>query len=312
MTENLALRDVFGNYLKENAEKYKNLVVLDADLSSSTKTSKFAEKCPNRFFNMGISEQNMMGTALGFAISGKMPVVSGFTIFTTGRAWEFARMACHDKLNVKIITTHGGIVGEDGSTHNALEDLSLMSSLPNLTILIPCDEVELLSMLYYSFDYNGPIYMRLPRGAFPRIHEPNYKFSVKDIDVLKEGTDYCLIGTGYGSVLANENAIEIEKELGVSLKVINLSCIKPINEQILLSNIEHMKGIVLIEEHNIYSGVGNIVSRIISKNHPKPMRFIGIEDKFVQSGKRNEILESYGLNKENIINKLHEIIKSNK
>ena len=170
------LRDVFGNLLVELGEKNSDIVVLDADLSSSTRTSKFAKVFPKRFFNMGIAEQNMMGTALGFAISGKIPVVSGFTIFTTGRAWEFIRLACHDNLNIKIITTHAGIVGEDGSTHHALEDLSLMSSLPNLTILCPADDIELVSMLEYSFKYEGPIYIRLPRGSFPRIHNKDYKY----------------------------------------------------------------------------------------------------------------------------------------
>ncbi|MFX1396082.1 MAG: transketolase family protein [Promethearchaeota archaeon] len=305
----LALREIFGNYLVEHAEKYLNLVVLDADLSSSTRTFKFANKYPDRFFNMGIAEQCMMGTAIGLAISGKMPVVSGFTIFTTGRAWEFIRMVCHDQLNVKIITTHGGIVGEDGSTHNALEDFSLMASLPNLTILVPCDDIELISMLNFCFEYKGPIYVRLPRGAFSRIHKPGYQFSVDNIDVIKDGSDFCLIGTGYGTVLSCENAIDIEKELDISLKIINLPCIKPINEQKLLSLVSNTKGIVVVEEHNVYSGIGNILARIISKKMPKAMRFIGIEDTFVRSGNRSTILDSYGLNKENIVEKLKELIQ---
>jgi len=162
---------VFGNFLVENGKKYKEVVVLDADLSSSTRTSNFAKAFPNRFFNMGIAEQNMLGTALGFAISGKIPIVSGFSIFTTGRAWEFIRLACHDNLNLKIIVTHGGLVGEDGSTHNALEDLSIMSTLPNLTILVPADRIELVQMLEYALNTNGPFYIRLPRGSFPKIHK---------------------------------------------------------------------------------------------------------------------------------------------
>ena len=176
----LTLRDTFGNYLIEIGEKNKDVIVLDADLSTSTRTSKFAEIFPKRFFNMGIAEQNMLGTALGFAISGKIPVVSGFSIFTTGRAWEFIRFVCHDKLNVKIITTHGGIVGEDGSTHNALEDLSIMAILPNLTVLVPADNIELVQLLDNAFNIEGPFYIRLPRESFPKIHDENYKFFQKE------------------------------------------------------------------------------------------------------------------------------------
>ena len=172
------LRDTFGDYLVENGNKLKDIVVLDADLSSSTKTFKFAEKFPDRFFNMGVAEQNMLGSAIGFAISGKTPVVSGFSIFTTGRAWEFIRLASHDNLNVKIITTHGGIVGEDGSTHNALQDLSLMSTLPNLNVLVPVDNIELVEMLEFAFNMEGPFYIRLPRDSFPKIHDEDYKFYI--------------------------------------------------------------------------------------------------------------------------------------
>ena len=191
-----AFRETFGNYLVEIGKKHEEVVVLDADLSSSTMTFKFAKEYPNRFFNMGVAEQNLLGTALGFAVSGKIPVVSGFTIFTTGRAWEFIRVACHDKLNVKIITTHGGIVGEDGSTHNAFEDLSLMSILPNLTVLLPADNVELIHILKYAFETTGPFYIRLPRTSFPKIHDDHYKFTLGEPDVLIDGNDICLIGTG--------------------------------------------------------------------------------------------------------------------
>ncbi|MDX1798701.1 MAG: transketolase family protein, partial [Candidatus Lokiarchaeia archaeon] len=167
------LRDTFGNFLVEEGHKNNDIIVLDADLSTSTRTNKFAKEFPSRFFNMGIAEQNMIGTALGFAISGKIPIVSGFSIFTTGRAWEFIRFACHDNLNIKIITTHGGIVGEDGSTHNALEDFSLMTSLPNLTVLVPSDNIELVKILEYALNTEGPFYVRLPRDSFPKIHTAN-------------------------------------------------------------------------------------------------------------------------------------------
>ncbi|MFX0032333.1 MAG: transketolase family protein [Candidatus Hodarchaeota archaeon] len=303
-----SLRDTFGDFLVKIGSKNSNIVVLDSDLSSSTRTYKFAKKYPDRFFNMGIAEQNMVGVALGLAISGKIPVVSGFSIFTTGRAWEFIRMACHDNLNVKIITTHGGIVGEDGSTHNALEDISLMSILPNLTVLVPSDSIELIQMLEYAFRMHGPVYIRLPRASFSNIHEENYNFLLGEPDILKEGSDYCLIGMGYGSALAVTNATIFEEELNCSIKVINLSSIKPINEERLFNEVESMKGIVVIEEHNIYCGFCSIIARILSQKQSLPMKFLAINDSFIQSGSREKLLDAYGLNITNIKDKLLELI----
>ncbi len=297
----LDFRETFGNYLVKNGENYKDVVVLDADLSSSTRTNKFAQAFPKRFFNIGIAEQNMLGAALGFAISGKTPVVSGFSIFTIGRAWELIRFACHDNLDIKIITTHGGIVGEDGSTHNSLEDLSMMSSIPNLTVLVPADNIELLQILKYVFTNRGPFYIRLPRYSFPKIHSDDYIFSLGKPDILKDGNDICLIGMGYGSTLAFQTAKIIEKRLNISVKVINLSTIKPIDQKELIKIVLNVKGIVVIEEHNIYCGFGSIISRIVSENSPKPMRFVGIYDSFLQSGTRESILNYYGLNFDNIL-----------
>ena len=304
------LRDTFGKFLLESGEKYKDIVVLDSDLSSSTRTNMFSGKFPDRFFNMGLAEQNMLGAALGFAISGKIPIVSGFSIFTTGRAWEFIRLASHDNLNVKIITTHGGIVGEDGSTHNALEDLSLMSALPNLNVLVPSDNIDLIQILEYAFNARGPFYIRIPRGSFPKIHDPEYTFSIGKPDVLKEGKDICIIGTGYGSILGKSLATKIEKELGISLKIINFSSIKPIDQNLLLNELKSIKGVVIIEEHNIYCGVGSIFARIISEKNPLPMRFVGIRESYGHSGKREKILNDLGLNFENVKIQVEALIKN--
>ena len=303
------LRDTFGDYLVDLGKKNNNIVVLDADLSSSTRTNKFAKAFPERFFNMGIAEQNMLGTALGFAISGKIPVVSGFSIFTTGRAWEFIRFACHDNLNVKIITTHGGFVGEDGSTHNALEDLSLMASLPNLKVLIPSDNIELSQILEYSLNHDGPFYIRLPRGTFPKIHTLKYKFSLGHPDIIKEGDDICLIGTGYGSILALKTVPLIEQQLNISIKIINLPSIKPIDSKILLQEIRNIKGLIVIEEHNIYCGFGSILARIITEKKALPMKFIGVKNSFGQSGNRKKLLNAYGLNENIIADKIKELLE---
>ncbi len=301
------LRDTFGSFLVEEGKKNDEIIVLDADLSVSTRTNKFAKNFPNRFFNMGIAEQNMVGTALGFAISGKTPVVSGFSIFTTGRAWEFIRFACHDNLNIKIITTHAGIVGKDGSTHNALEDLSLMTSLPNLTVLIPSDNIELIKILEYTFKTEGCFYIRLPRDSFPKIHSENYSFNFGKPDILKDGKDICLIGTGYGSVLAMESVLGIEKELNLSIKIINLPTVKPIDEKSLLNEIREIKGIIVLEEHNTYCGFGSIIARIISKRQPKIIRFVGINNTFAQSGKRDVVLNMYRLNKQELVRQIKKI-----
>ena len=305
-----ALRDTFGDFLVKIGNLNNKIVVLDSDLSSSTRTYKFAKKYPERFFNMGIAEQNTIGTALGFAISGKVPVVSGFSIFTTGRAWEFIRLACHDNLDIKIITSHSGFVGGDGSTHNALEDLSLMCSLPNLKILSPSDNIELIEMLEYIFDETGPFYIRLPRGSFPKIHDENYKFHIGKPDVVKDGDDICLIGTGFGTILALESAPYLEKELKISIKVLNISSVKPINIPDLKKEISNIKGVVSLEEHNIYCGFGSILARIISESFPLPMKFIGIEESYGQSGNRKKLLEFYGLNKKNIKEKIKDLLKS--
>ncbi len=304
------LRDIFGKFLVKLGAQNKQIVVLDADLSSSTRTSEFAKIYPDRFFNMGIAEQNQLGTALGLAISGKIPVVSGFSIFTTGRAWEFIRLACYDNLNLKIIVTHGGFVGEDGGTHHALEDLSLMGILPNLSILVPSDNIELREILEYTFNNNGPYYIRLPRGSFPKIHNIDYKFSLGNPDKLKEGDDICLIGMGYGSILAMNAASSLEKQFNISLKVVNFPTIKPINTKMLINEIRNSKGVIVLEEHNTYCGFGSILARIISENYPLPMRFIGINNIFGKSGRREFLLDTYGLNEKEISKKIHQILKS--
>jgi transketolase len=301
------LRDVFGDYLVSNGTNHYKIVVLDADLSSSTRTYKFAKKFPNRFFNVGIAEQNMLGVAIGLAISGKVPVVSGFSIFTTGRAWEFIRLACHDNLNLKLITTHSGFVGEDGFTHNALEDIALMAILPNMRVLVPIDDFELKKMLDFVFNTKGPFYVRLPRESFPKIHNKDYNFSIGKPEVLKQGNDICLIGTGYGSILAKESAIKLEQELNLSVKVINLSTVKPIDEKELLNVMKNIKGIVILEEHNYYCGFGSIISRIISNTNPLPIKVIGVENSYGESGTRALVLKHNNLNYSNLKTKIQEL-----
>lgn len=302
------LRNKFGDFLMKNAEKYENLVVLDADLSSSTRTYKFAKKHPHRFFNFGISEQNMVGAAMGFAISGKISIVSGFSLFTTGRAWEFIRMACHDNLNIKFITTHAGFVGEDGSSHNALEDISLMATLPNMNILIPADNIELEKMLAFALEKQGPFYIRLPRVSFPRIHDKEYVYSQEEIDVIKEGKDLSIIGIGCGISFANQHISKIEKEFNISIKMINLSTIKPLPEKDLIQVLRDIKKILVIEEHNLFCGITGILARIFSEKTPKNIKAIGVHESFGESGKREAIMQKYGFNRTNLTNKIQALL----
>ncbi len=251
----------------------------------------------------------MLGIAMGFAISNKIPFVSGFSIFVTGRAWEFIRLICHDKLNVKIVVTHAGIVGEDGSTHNALEDLSLMATLPNLHVLVPADNHEFVQMLKTSLITNGPFYIRLPRGSLPKVHTEDYSFKLGLPDVLKEGKDICIIGTGTGTSLALDAANLIEKELDINVKVVNLSTIKPINEIALIKELKRVKAALIIEEHNIYCGIGSIIARIISKEVHIPLEFVGINEEFGESGPRSKLLEKIGLDPKNICLKVKTLLK---
>jgi len=305
----IRLRDTFGDFLIDNASIYEKMVVLDGDLSSSTRTNKFAIKFPKRFFNFGIAEQNMVGAAMGFAISGKIPIVSGFTLFTTGRAWEFIRMTCHDNLNVKFITTHAGFVGEDGSSHNAFEDLSIMATLPNIHILVPADNIELESMLKFALNTNGPFYLRLPRGSFPNIHERDYEYSKEKIDVIKNGTDLCIIGIGYGTSLAREYLSRLEDEFDISIKLINLSTIKPFPKEMLNKELKLVNKLLVIEEHNVFCGVSSMVARNISEEDPKSIKSIGIVETYGESGKRDLLLEKYGFNLRTIEKKVKSLLK---
>jgi transketolase len=304
-----SLRDVFGKMLIEIGEQYSNLVVLDADLSVSTRTTLFAQKFPSRFFNMGIAEQNLVGTALGFAISNKIPIVSGFSIFTTGRAWEFIRLACHDNLNVKIITTHGGFVGEDGSTHNALEDLTLMATLPNMTVLVPSDDIELRQMMHLLIETQGPFYVRLPRGVFPTIHDPTYQFLLGVPDSLMEGANLCLIGVGYGTHLALQSAKKFQEKHDKSIKVLNLSTIKPLNTKRFLKELHDIEKVVVIEEHNTYCGVGSIIAKILSENSPRLVKIIGVNDSYGQSGSRELNLKAHGLELNQILKSMEKLLE---
>ena len=302
MANMMATRNAYGEALKEIGGKNKDIVVLDADLSGSTKTAVFKKEYPDRFFNVGISEQSLMGTAAGLAAAGKIPFASTFAMFATGRAFEIIRNSiCYPKLNVKIAATHAGLtVGEDGASHQAIEDISIMRSIPNMVVLNPADGVEARLCVLKAAEYVGPVYIRLGRSNVPVIFDENYTFEIGKGVELKSGEDVTIIATGIMVAKALEASEVLEKE-GISARVINISTIKPIDKDIILKAAKETKGIVTAEEHSIIGGLGSAVAEVLVENCPVPMKRVGVEDTFGESGNGDERLVKYGLTPENII-----------
>jgi len=309
MTNMVATRDAYGEALKELGGINKDIVVLDADLSGSTKTSIFSKAFPERFFNVGIAEQNLIATAAGLATTGKIPFASSFAVFATGRAYEIIRNSvAYPKLNVKIAATHAGLtVGEDGATHQALEDISLMRSLPNMVVLCPADAVETKKCIYKAAEYNGPVYIRLGRSKVPVIFDDSYNFEIGKGVQLKDGKDVTIIATGVMVAKALEAAEELEKE-NISARVINISTIKPIDKDIIIKASKETKGIITVEEHNIIGGLGSAVAEVLAENSPTYMIRIGAMDTFGESGDGDELLDKYGLNAKNIVEKAKKLL----
>lgn len=297
----MATREAYGQALVE-LMKNEKIVVLDADLAKATKTIDFKKACPERFFDMGISEQDMIGTAAGFATSGKIPFASTFAIFAAGRAFEQIRNSvCYPKLNVKIAATHAGItVGEDGASHQAVEDISLMRSIPNMVVLNPADDIEAKQAVFAAAEYYGPVYIRLGRASTPTIHDENYKFKIGKGEVLKEGSDVAIIATGIMVAKALEAAEKLKVE-GINATVVNISTIKPIDKDLIIKVAKEAGKVVTVEEHSVIGGLGSAVCEVLSQELPTRVKLIGLNDTFGQSGNANELLEYYKLTVENIV-----------
>ncbi|MDN5331897.1 MAG: transketolase [Tepidanaerobacteraceae bacterium] len=296
----IATREAYGEALAELGEEIKDIVVLDADLSKSTKTSVFAKKFPERFFNMGIAEQNLMGTAAGLATCGKIPFASTFAIFATGRAFEQIRNSiCYPNLNVKIAATHAGItVGEDGATHQSIEDIALMRALPNMTVINPADATETKKAVRAAAQMKGPVYLRLGRHPVETIFGEGYEFKPGKGVILREGRDVAIIATGVMVAEALKAAEILEKD-GINAMVVNIHTIKPIDEEVILKAAE-CGAIVTAEEHSIIGGLGSAVAEVLSEKKPVPIKRIGIKDVFGMSGKPEELMKAYGLAAEDI------------
>lgn len=302
MSEKKAQRTYYGKALKDLSSR-QDIVVLDADLAGSTKTSDFQKVAPERFFQIGIAEQNMIGVASGLAASGKTVFASTFAVFASGRAWEQIRLAvAYPKLNVKIVATHCGIsVGEDGASHQALEDMAIMRALPNMTVISPADAHEAYAATMAIADYDGPVYMRLGRSDFPTILPEDVEFKIGKATVLKEGKDITLFGTGQMVMNCLEAAEALAKD-GISAEVVNVSTIKPLDAATILASVKKTRCCVTAEEHSIIGGLGSAVSECVSENDPVPITRVGTKDTFGESGAPADLMKKYGLTTDDIIN----------
>ncbi len=311
--EKAATRDAYGKTLLELGKTNPNIVALDADLSASTKTAVFGKEFPNRFFNAGVAEQDMICTAAGLASTGKIAFASTFAMFATGRPWEQIRnTVAYSKLNVKIVATHAGLtVGEDGASHQAIEDIAIMRVIPNLQVIVPADAQETISVIKAVAELPGPFYVRLSRSATP-VFYPKDKpvdFNLGRADVLRDGKDVTIMACGVMVTTAMEAADVLEKE-GISARVVNMSSIKPIDADMIVKCATETKGIVTVEEHTIYGGLGSAVAEVLLQKSPKlvPMKFVGVQGVFGESGNPDDLLKKYGLTTENVVGKAKEIV----
>ncbi len=309
MSDRIATREAYGNVLIKLGEMNPNVVVLDADLSKSTKTAGFAKKFPERFFQMGIAEADMMATAGGLATAGKIAFASTFAVFATGRAYDQVRNTIgYPGLNVKIAATHAGpTVGEDGGSHQSIEDLTLMRVIPGMTVLNPADAVETEKLILAAAEHEGPVYIRLGREPVPVIFEADYKPVIGKAIRLREGKAVSIIATGI-MVEKALLAADTLNQKGISARVINIHTLKPIDNAEIIKAAWETGAIVTVEEHSVIGGLASAVAEVVVQNHPVPMEFIGMKDCFGQSGKPAELLCDYGLMPENIVSAVEKVI----
>ena len=309
MAEEIAPRETYGKTLAALGHENPDIVVLDADLLPSTMTKYFKAEHPERFFQVGIAEANMMGIAAGLAAAGKIPFASTFAVFATGRCFDQIRVSiAQAKLNVKIVATHAGItVGEDGMSHQAIEDLALMCSLAGFTVIVPADSIETEQAVRAAAAIDGPCYIRLGRSKIPVIYDKKYRFEIGKASTLRQGNDVTIIGMGIMVAPALEAAAELAVE-GIDCRVVNMSTLKPIDEEAIIEAAEETGAIVTAEEHMEHGGLGSIVSEIVVQNHPVPMEIVAL-NRYAESGSPNELLKKYGLTAREIVAAANIVIK---
>lgn len=308
-----SIRKAFGKTLAEIGELNEKIVVMDADLACSTQTKIFADKFPDRFFDCGIAEQNMLATAAGLASEGKIPFVASFAVFVTGRTYDQIRNGiCYPNFNVKIVGTHGGVtVGEDGATHQALEDISLMRGLPHMTVIVPADCKECQEAIKYAALHEGPTYIRIPRSNVPDIFDGNYSFNVQKAVVVEEGTDASIFTNGETLAEVLLAAEELKKD-NISLEVINVPVVKPLDFQTVIESVKKTKLAITVENHSIIGGLGSAICETLADKLPSKVYRFGIHDEFGQSGKAEELIEYYGLDSKTLAKRIRAIIKKEK
>ena len=303
-----SIREAFGKKLAELGKTYPDVVVLDSDLSCSTQTKFFAKEFPDRFFNCGIAEQNMIATAAGLALSGKTAFAATFAVFATGRTYDQIRASvCYQNANVKIIGTHAGVtVGEDGATHQALEDISLMRGLPNMTVIVPSDCKECEQAIEFAARHKGPVYVRIPRNNLPDIYDEDYKFNPNKANIIKSGTDLTILSNG--DVLAETlKAVEKLEENGIRAELISVPVIKPFDKTTVIESAKKTGLVITVENHSINGGLGSCVCEVLAEECPTRVIRIGVNDVFGQSGTASELLKFYGLDSESIVNRIMEL-----
>ena len=301
----VATRESFGKALEELGEENKKVVVLDADLYNSTKTEYFKKRFPERFFNLGIAEADMIGTAAGFATCGKIPYASSFAAFATGRVYDQIRASiAYPKLNVKICATHAGItVGEDGATHQMVEDINLMRGMPNMLVMSTSDDIQTKWAVKEIANYEGPVYLRLTRYKTPVIYDNKTKFEIGKGIQIGDGTDACIIATGV-IVAESLKAKEELKQKGINVRVVDIHTIKPIDKELIIKCAKETDRIITVEDHNIIGGLGSAVCEVLAENYPKKVTRMGIEDTFGKSGRAEDLMKYYGIDKDAIIEEI--------
>ena len=302
-----ATREAFGKALADLGRENENIVALDADLSASTQTKIFAKEFPERFYDIGIAEQNLIDTAAGMAAAGKIPFAATFAVFATGRTYDQIRnTVCYSNFNVKIIGTHGGItVGEDGATHQALEDVALMSNLPNMTVIVPSDYAQTYAAIKYAAEHKGPVYVRVARASLPDVFEDGIEISPK-AKIMREGSDVTVITNGETLQECIEAVTELEKR-GISVELINMPFVKPFDKSAVIESAAKTGLVVTVENHSVKGGLGSAVCETLSEVLPTRVVRIGINDQFGMSGTSSELMEHFGLDSKSIVKKIVEI-----
>lgn len=309
MSNKIPMRDGYGKALLELCEKGENIMVLDADVAKSTRTVWIRDKYPEKFMDMGISEQDMVGTAAGLALSGVTPFASTYCVFLAGRAWDQIRTTvCYNNLNVKFGGAHAGIsVGPDGATHQALEDVALMRVLPNMTVIVPCDAEETRKATLSMAKINGPCFIRFEREAVPVVTDENTPFELGKARICHEGKDVTVIANGAMVYEAMNAAAELAKE-GISVRVLNMHTVKPLDEAAIITAAKETGCIVTAEEHQINCGLGSAIAECLAKNYPVPVEMVAVNDSFGESGQPQELMDKYGLNQESIAKKVRTVL----